>query len=127
MQNERYLLECCRCIELNPGRAGMVDNPADYRWSSYRSNALGEGGFDLTPHHEYMRPGCTQENRAEAYRSLLIPHLDGSTIKDIREAVNKGLALGSERFKDEIEANLQRRVRPARMGRPKKRSEDKLD
>jgi putative transposase len=41
-------------------------------------------------------------------------------IKDIRDAVNKGLALGSDRFKDEIETNLRRRVRPAKMGKPKK-------
>ena len=33
VQSERYLLECYRYIELNPVRAGMVDDPADYRWS----------------------------------------------------------------------------------------------
>jgi putative transposase len=34
---------CCASgyIELNPVRAGMVDDHADYRWSSYRANALG--------------------------------------------------------------------------------------
>jgi hypothetical protein len=40
-------------------------------------------------------------------------------IKDIREAVNNGLALGSERCKDEIETNLKRRVRPVNIGRPR--------
>ena len=29
-----YLLACCRYVELNPVRAGMVDDPAKYRWSS---------------------------------------------------------------------------------------------
>jgi hypothetical protein len=47
-------------------------------------------------------------------------HVDGSMIKDIRDAVNKGLAPGSDRFNDEIETNLKRRVRPAKMGKPKK-------
>jgi len=36
-----YLLACYRYIELNPVRAAMVANPVDYRWSSYRHNALG--------------------------------------------------------------------------------------
>jgi hypothetical protein len=31
-----------RYIELNPVRAGMTDDPAHYRWSSYRSNGLGQ-------------------------------------------------------------------------------------
>ncbi len=37
VQTDRYLLACCRYIELNPVRAGMVDGPGAYRWSSYRA------------------------------------------------------------------------------------------
>ncbi len=29
-------------IELNPVRAVIVDDPAGYRWSSYRANGLGQ-------------------------------------------------------------------------------------
>ncbi len=36
---ERYVLTCYRSIELNPVRARMVLDPADYCWSSYRRNA----------------------------------------------------------------------------------------
>ena len=42
VQAEKYLLTCSRYIELNPVRAGMVDHPADYKWSSFRANAYGE-------------------------------------------------------------------------------------
>jgi putative transposase len=38
VQAETYLLFCQCYIELNPVRAGMVANPAAYRWSSYRAN-----------------------------------------------------------------------------------------
>ena len=41
IQAETYLLSCQRYIELNPVRAAMVDDPAHYRWTSYRHNALG--------------------------------------------------------------------------------------
>lgn len=39
VQAECYLLACQRYIELNPGRAAIVDDPVHYRWSSYRSYA----------------------------------------------------------------------------------------
>ena len=42
LDSEGYLLTCSRYIELNPVRAGMVGHPAEYPWSSYRHNALGE-------------------------------------------------------------------------------------
>jgi len=45
-----YLLLCQRYIELNPVRAAMVDDPADYRWSSYRSNGFGQADPLLTLH-----------------------------------------------------------------------------
>lgn len=40
VQADVYLLLCQRYIELNPVRAGTVDDPANYRWSSYRANGL---------------------------------------------------------------------------------------
>ena len=42
IQEKTYLLACQRYIELNPVRAGMVEHPADYPWSSYRANGEGE-------------------------------------------------------------------------------------
>ena len=40
-QDQNYVLICYRYIELNPVRAGMVVDPGDYPWSSYRANGLG--------------------------------------------------------------------------------------
>jgi hypothetical protein len=37
-------------IELNPLRAGLVNHPSEYRWSSFNLNALGESRDLLTPH-----------------------------------------------------------------------------
>ena len=41
LDSENYLLTCSRYIELNPVRAGMVNDPAEYPCSSYHYNALG--------------------------------------------------------------------------------------
>lgn len=35
IDTDSYLLACLRYVELNPVRAGIVDQPEDYRWSSY--------------------------------------------------------------------------------------------
>ena len=45
VQEEGYLLQVYRYIELNPVRANMVADPSEYTWSSYQCNALGEGCF----------------------------------------------------------------------------------
>jgi hypothetical protein len=39
VERESYLLELCRYIALNPVRAGMVDRPDRYMWSSYNATA----------------------------------------------------------------------------------------
>ena len=50
---EEYLLGCQRYIELNPVRAGMVEHPGEYRWSSYRCNAQGSANALIRPHPLY--------------------------------------------------------------------------
>jgi len=124
VQSEIYLLQCQRYIELNPVRAGMVTDPAEYVWSSYQCHALGKTIQMSTPHEEYLALGDSDLTRQCTYRQLFRYHVDKELIKDIRQALNKGLALGGERFKDEIECLHNRRVRPAKMGRPRLRSED---
>jgi len=57
IEQEDCLMACSRYIELNPVRAGMVKQPGEYQWSSYRSNAFGEGDELLTRHGLYMALG----------------------------------------------------------------------
>ncbi len=37
VEKDNYLLELCRYLLLNPVRAGIVKDPGDYRWSSYKA------------------------------------------------------------------------------------------
>ncbi len=111
-----YLLRCYRYIELNPVRASMVQDPSAYPWSSYRCNALGLQSKLITPHETYLGLGKSKVQRLANYRELFKHYLDDNIVKEIRETVNKGLVFGSERFKDKIEFNLKRRVRPEKPG-----------
>jgi putative transposase len=115
---EDYFLTCCRYIELNPVRAGIVAAPADYAWSSYRCNALGEPNRYVTPHAIYRALGRSPDECRRAYRSLFERTFEEETLTQIRTAINCGWPTGGERFKDEIEAALNRAARPPKRGRP---------
>jgi len=124
IDSEGYLLTCYRYIELNPVRAGMVENVSGYRWSSYGAHALGQADKLIQDHSCYLALGATDELRHAAYQSLFRHQMDEASLKAIRESVNSGTALGSERFKDEIEATLARSVRLGTPGRPRKKRID---
>jgi putative transposase len=123
IQAETYLLTCMRYIELNPARATMVEDPAHYRWTSYRANALGQPNALLTPHPIYLALDNSGEARKATYRALFRPHLEQSAIADIRLALSQSQPLGDRRFHAKITRVVgePRQARPR--GRPRKHGE----
>jgi putative transposase len=65
IESEPHLLSCTRYIELNPVRAGMVRDPADYPWSSYRHHALGEPDDVVTDHPPFSGAGADRRRAAD--------------------------------------------------------------
>jgi len=124
VDSEAYLYICMRYIEMNPVRAGMVEHPGEYRWSSYQYNAQGNPDALLSPHPLYARLGKTDAEQRHAYRELFRHHLDYSTLHDIREALNQELVLGRDDFKTKIEAMTKRQTRPGKSGRPCTKEDD---
>ena len=120
IDSSQYLLSCMRYIEMNPVRAKMVSQPADYRWTSYAANALGVSNAIVSPHVEYEALGGSVGSRTKAYRELFEIHADADELHALRAALQTGTPLGSERFKVQIEAALQVKVGQARRGRPAK-------
>lgn len=118
VQAERYLIEVYRYIELNPVRAKMVEDPSEYVWSSYQINALGKISDLCTAHPEYLRLGDTRDARMKNYRDLFSRHVEGDLLVEIRSGANKGMAIGHDRFKDEMEVLTGRRLKPKKAGRP---------
>jgi len=120
VQENNYVLACYRYIELNPVRAGMIEHPAEYQWSSYRINGQGAQCDGLTPHAEYMALGASKEMRLASYRGLFSTIIDPDLLAEIRTATHGNYALGNERFKNEVSRMLQRRVTRGNPGRPAK-------
>jgi putative transposase len=120
VQEEHYLLLCQRYIELNPVRADMVNDPAHYRWSSYRANGLGQSDSLITPHSVYSSLGADEAARLIAYRALFRHELDAEAIADVRLALNQGQPFGNGRFLDTIERMTGQRREAKPRGRPRK-------
>lgn len=110
IDSERYLLVCSRYIELNPVRARMVERPDDYRWSSYRANTLGVMDAVVSPHWLYERLGQSPDERQLAYAAIFDGYMGDAVLGSIRDGTEKGEVLGSDRFREEVENVLKRRV-----------------
>ncbi len=121
VQNQRYLLACQRYIELNPVRARMVEDPADYAWSSYRAHAFGMQPTMWQPHDEYLALGADPPARQYAYRQLIAQQLSGEMVTHIRDALNTGLVLGNDRFKEQVQELTGIRQHHLKRGRKPKR------
>jgi len=122
VESQAYLLSCMRYIEMNPVRAGMVEHPAQYRWSSYAFNALGVSNAILAMQAEYAALGRAPEERQSVYRGLFDRLHDADELALLRSALQTGTPLGNDKFKAEIEVALNLKVGYARRGRPQKAS-----
>lgn len=90
IDTEKYWFTCMRYVELNPVRAGLVSDPADYRWSSYRSNALGVYDRLIAPHSLYTSLGEAAAGRQQSWRELCREALPTEELFEIREAIRCG-------------------------------------
>ncbi len=117
---KNYMLTCCRYIELNPVRNGLVEKPQQYRWSSYAHNALGETDEMITASREYQNLGDSDGERVKAYRKLFRQKLDAQQVEEITESALKGWVLGDARFAARIAKLSGRRATQLPRGRPRK-------
>ncbi|RDE22355.1 transposase [Motiliproteus coralliicola] len=116
VDSERYLLTCYRYIELNPVRAAMVEHPAQYPWSSYRSNGLGEDDPVVIPHPLFQALGQGDKERQVAYKALFDRAIDPKDEAEIRWNTAKSWAIGDTRFKEQIEQATARAASPRPRG-----------
>jgi putative transposase len=93
VESSTYVLACYRYIELNPVRAGIVNHPGAYLWSSYAVNSGARRDQKVSEHSELTAIGSV------AYRQLLEDRISEETVAEIREATNGGFPLDGERGK----------------------------
>lgn len=120
IQSENYLIRCCRYVELNPLRAGLVSDPAAYRWSSCAAK-VGDAPLDwLDLDESYLELADTPKARQKAYRYIILDVMPKDELEFMRKAVQRGQLTGDARFQNEVEQQIGRRIEFRGRGRPRK-------
>jgi putative transposase len=118
IQAERYLLACMVYIDLNPVRAGIAADPADYPWSSYSHYAGRRADKIITPHPLYWELGNTPFAREMAYSELVRTGISSQQQQALTNATFRGWALGEADYVADLQRRTARRVSIAKAGRP---------
>jgi putative transposase len=69
---DEYFIQCGKYIELNPVRAGIVETPGKYPYSSFGHYAEGNISQIIANDFVYETLGSTNSDRQKAYRELVI-------------------------------------------------------
>lgn len=109
VDRDAYLLEVCRYVELNPVRAALVDGPADWPWSSYRSHvglASELAWLDTPGLHGYLL-GHDAHTPADTRRAGRMYAQWVAAGRDVRlwdDALNRQVFLGDDGFVERMQA-----------------------
>jgi len=113
--DESYCWRALRYLELNPWRAGIVEAPEDYPWSSAAVH-LGlrpaPPWLDMTLWSAIWNP--------DTWRAFLFGDDAAEDLPILRSATALGRPLGASSFLDRLEAQTGQRLRAGKPGRPKK-------
>ena len=120
IQTERYLLACMAYIDLNPVRAGMVANAADYPWSSFAHFVGQRVDRLITPHPLFWELGNTPFAREAAYAQLVHAGVNPAEQAALTDATLRGWALGEPAFVADLQKHTPRRASKVLAGRPTK-------
>ena len=107
VDRDSYLLQACRYVDLNPVRAGLVESPSQWGWSSYRAHT----GRHLVPRwlataemHAILlgRAPEAPAQTAVAERHYADWVEDGRGAQLWKESLRQGRFLGDEAFVERV-------------------------
>lgn len=99
VQTTQYFFKCSRYIDLNPHKAGIVEDPKNYPWSGYRFLIEGKKATIALDHHDlYKELGKNSFERQISYRAY-VRNMEGEELDllDRRAGV-----LGNKDFQKQI-------------------------
>ena len=106
VDRESYLLELCRYVVLNPVRAGIVEQPGDWRWSSYLATIGETEKSDWLETNWILGQFSRAKKRAEeAYKRFVADGVGGpSPWRDLQGQI----WLGEKAFLEKMERIIER-------------------
>jgi putative transposase len=113
IMEEPYLLACTRYVELNPVRAGLVQRPEEWKWSSAGPHIKGQDDIVVN-----TKP--LLEMVHSSWKELLSADVNDQEISVLKKHDRTGRPLGENAFIEELEFLLSRQLKRQKPG-PKKR------
>jgi putative transposase len=101
VDKDSYLLELTRYVVLNPVRAKMVNQPGEYKWSSYRAMVGDEPAPDWLATDGLLLQFSKQ--RSAARRRYIQYVVDGISKPSIWDSLRQQIYLGDDTFIDRIQ------------------------
>ena len=104
VDKDSYLLELVRYIHLNPVRAGLVDDPAEYEWSGHRSYLGKEHIPWLTCDAVLAQFGNTVKEGRKQYARFVMDALDEKHRPEFHQGGDDSRVLGEDHFLQQVMA-----------------------
>ncbi|MDH5546904.1 MAG: transposase [Gammaproteobacteria bacterium] len=119
IETKRYLVACCRYIELHPDRMEGCDGFELYKWSSYQERFLNRYRWlDICECFDEF--GDTADEKQRNYHHYLLSPIDKEEWNLIRAAIARESATGNSEFILSIAKVYGLPVANRKRGRPKK-------
>ena len=109
-------------VDQAPVRERLAASAESANWSSARQHLGLETNLALTDVAGYWSLGNTPFERCAAYRAMLDEPLGSQLVKRLSAATQRGWAVGSPAFLDNLRQSLARPVAPQPRGRPRKQT-----
>lgn len=122
ISKDDYLLACGSYVELNSVRAKIVEDPKDYKWSSYSVYAYGKKDLIVDEHSIYKDLSKDEAERRKKYREFV-----RGMIKEkeaMKGEMNKRVLYGSEDFIEKVTKKYKVEAVIKPKGRPRKDEDD---
>ena len=105
---ESWLVRAAAYVELNPVKAGMVNNPWDYRWSSVHAHLTGKDPLGIVDVDKLL-------NLIGDWKEYLLEAL-GDSGEELEKHERTGRPLGGESFIEKAEKLLGRELKKKKPG-----------
>ncbi|MCM2327033.1 MAG: transposase [Lysobacter sp.] len=102
IESQQYFFQAMRYIELNPVRAGMVDAPEKFPWSSHPHNTGRGSRAEITPHEEFIRLGGSPAERSKIWTDFVAQGISQPELDRIRRRFRKCRPFGSDDFEKRL-------------------------
>jgi REP element-mobilizing transposase RayT len=118
ISKDDYLLACGSYVELNPIRAKIVEDPKEYKWSSYNTYAYGSKDLIIDEHTIYKELSKDESERRKKYREFIKGMLRERDA--LKGEMNKRIVYGSEDFIEKVIKDYKIGAVINPIGRPRK-------